>query len=72
MDDELRRRLETLEQKVDATYKAAEKVRKYLFWTGVVTIALIVLPAVGLVFVIPSFVAQYGNIDNLDMNSLTQ
>lgn len=69
MEQELAARLDQIEKKVDAAYAASEKVRKYLFWTGIVTIALIVLPAIGLMFVIPSFMASYGNID---INSLTQ
>lgn len=59
IDPDLSARLDALEVKVDAAYKAAEKVRKYLFWTGVVTIALIVLPLIGLVFALPSFLNYY-------------
>jgi len=59
IDPELAIRLDALEQKIDAAYKASESVRKYLFWTGVVTVALIVLPAIGLIFVIPQFIAAY-------------
>lgn len=62
IDPELAARLDALEAKVDAAYKAAEKVRKYMFWTGVVTIALVVLPAIGLVFAIPSFLNYYQQI----------
>ena len=65
MDDELRARLDTLEKKVDAAYTAADKARKYLFWTGVVTIALVVLPAIGLIFAIPSMVATYASMGDL-------
>jgi hypothetical protein len=70
MDQELSARLDRIEQKVDAAYAASERVRKYLFWTGAVAIALIVLPAIGLVFAVPSFLASYGSIDNI--NALTQ
>ncbi len=59
MDDELRTRLDTIEQKVEAARVAAETARTYLFWTGVVTIALIVLPAIGLLFAVPSLVSTY-------------
>ena len=59
IDPELAARLDALEVKVDAAYKASEKVRKYLFWTGVVTVALIVLPMIGLVFAIPAFINNY-------------
>ncbi|MBI3572403.1 hypothetical protein HY091_02645 [Candidatus Kaiserbacteria bacterium] len=59
IDPELAARLDTLEQKIDAAYRASEKVRKYLFWTGVVTIVIIVLPIIGLVFAIPAFLNNY-------------
>lgn len=49
----------SLEQKIDAIYVSVEKTRKYFFWTMVITIALVVLPAIGLVFAIPSFINSY-------------
>jgi hypothetical protein len=64
IDPDLAARLDALEQKIDAAYAAAEKVRKYLFWTGVVTIALIVLPIIGLLFALPSFLNYYQQIGN--------
>lgn len=66
IDPELAAKLDELSKKVDAAYKAAESARKYLFWTGVVTVALIVLPAIGLVFVVPQFIASYTtNLNNI-------
>ena len=59
IDPELAARLDEIAAKADAAYKAAEKVRKYLFWTGIVTIALIVLPLIGLAFAIPQFIRNY-------------
>jgi len=59
IDPELAAKLNEIGAKADQAYQAAEKVRKYLFWTGVVTIALIVLPLIGLAFAIPSFVSSY-------------
>ena len=59
IEPELAARLDALEKKVDAAYHAAETVRKYLFWTGVVTVALIVLPLIGLAFAIPAFISNY-------------
>ena len=59
IDADLSARLDILEKKVDAAYKASESVRKYLFWTGVVTVALIVLPLIGLAFAIPAFLSNY-------------
>jgi len=59
LDPELSARLDALEAKVDKAYRAAESARKYLFWTGVVTVALIVLPMIGLAFAIPQFMSSY-------------
>jgi len=59
IDPELKSRLDEIEVKVEAARKAAESTRRYLFWTGVVTIALFVLPLLGLVFVIPMFINNY-------------
>ena len=59
MELELQQKFDALEKKIDAIYTSAEKTRKYIFWTVVVTLVLVVLPAVGLVFAIPSFISTY-------------
>lgn len=59
IDPELAVRLDAIEAKAEAAYQAAEKVRKYLMWSAIVAVALFVLPAIGLVFVIPQFISTY-------------
>ncbi len=59
IDPELSARLDEITAKADAAYRAAESTRKYLFWTGVVTVALIILPLIGLAFAIPQFLNSY-------------
>ena len=59
IDPELLAKLDAIEAKAEAAYVAADKARKYLFWTGVVSIAFIVLPMIGLVFAIPMFMQNY-------------
>lgn len=59
IDSELAAKLDEIGAKAEKAYQASEKVRKYLFWTGVVTIALIVLPLIGLAFAIPQFISSY-------------
>jgi hypothetical protein len=64
-------RLAALEKKIDAIYESAEKSRKYLLWTLVVTVAVIVLPAIGLMFAVPSFVSTYNEtLNSLDLEGL--
>ena len=52
-------RLQQLEEKIDAIYESVEKTRKYFLVVMWVTIALVVLPALGLVFAIPAFINSY-------------
>lgn len=59
IDPELVAKLDEIGAKSDRAYRAAETVRTYLFWTGVITIALIVLPLIGLMFAIPQFISSY-------------
>jgi hypothetical protein len=66
MDPELTKRLDTLEDKVDLIYISVEKTRKYFLTTAIITVLAVVLPMIGLVFAIPTFLNNYvGQIDSL-------
>ena len=53
MEQDISRKFEEQEKKLDAIYKSVEKTRKYFLFTLVVSVVFIVLPLVGLIFVIP-------------------
>ena len=59
IDPELAAKLDEISAKTDKAYAAAEAARKYLFWTGIVTIALFVLPLIAIAFVVPQFLSSY-------------
>ena len=59
MDTELTARLDAIEKKLDATFIAAEKTRKYIMWMGIITIAVIVLPLFFLPFAIMPLLNTY-------------
>ncbi len=59
MDTELKQIIDDQQKKIDAIYTSVEKTRKYLLWTMIATIAFFVLPIIGLLFVVPSFMASY-------------
>jgi len=66
MDDaELKQRLDAIEKKLDETYRAARATRNYLMWTAIVTAVFFILPLVGLMFAIPSFISTYAQIGAL-------
>lgn len=56
MDEQLNR----IEQKLDATYKSAEKMRRYFFWSSVITLSFLLLPLVVIPLVLPMFLASQG------------
>ncbi len=59
-------KLDLLEKKVDAIYVSVEKTRSYFKWTMIITLALFILPIIGLIFAIPSFLSNYaGNIQSI-------
>ena len=65
MDPNVNQKIDELNQKIDTIYASVEKTRKYFLWTAVITLALFILPLIGLVFIIPSFVTNYvGNIES--------
>jgi hypothetical protein len=59
IDPELAAKLDEIGAKADRAFEATEKIRKYLFWSAVTTVAVIVLPLIGLLFAIPSFLSSY-------------
>ena len=55
MNEDIVKKLEEQDKKLDAILESSEKMRKYFWWTMVISIAVIVLPLIGLMFVLPSF-----------------
>lgn len=43
------------------TYESAEKTRKYLLYTAIITILMIILPVIGLLLIIPQFLQTYSD-----------
>jgi hypothetical protein len=65
MENEILEKLKQDEEKLDKIFISVEKTRKYLFWTMVVTVVFLVLPLIGLVFAIPSFLSTYSSISGI-------
>ena len=66
MEPNIDARLTALEQKTDAIYASVEKTRKYFLFTMITSVVLFVLPLIGVMLVLPSFMANYvGSIEGL-------
>ena len=61
MDQDLQKKIEEQGIKIDAIYKSVEKTRKYFLMIIWVTVIAVVLPLIGLIFVLPSFLSTYTN-----------
>jgi len=59
MNEEIIKKLEEQEKKIEAILISVEKTRKYILWTAIVTLALFILPLIGLMFAIPNVLNTY-------------
>jgi hypothetical protein len=57
MENDIQIKFEELNKKIDAVMKSVEKTRKYLLWTFIISVVVIVLPLIGLAFVIPYYLS---------------
>jgi len=62
MENETLELLKNQEEKIDAIYESVEKTRKYILIVTIATIVAFVLPLVGLLFIIPSFIGTYSEL----------
>jgi len=59
MDEELQKRLDEQDARLQAIYESTEKMRKYFLITMWISVLVVVLPLFGLMFVIPAFISTY-------------
>jgi type IV secretory pathway component VirB8 len=64
MEEEILKKMEEQDKKLQEIYRSVEKMRKFFFWTVVISVVFIVLPLIALVFIIPQFLSSF------DLNSL--
>jgi len=60
MDDELLKKIQVQEAKLDSIYASVEKLRKYFLWTLIITVATVVLPLLVLVIMLPWLMGTLG------------
>jgi len=68
MELNIDQKLDEINKKIDAVYISVEKTRNYFKWTMIITVALFVIPLIGLILVLPSFMTNYiGGIQSLGL-----
>lgn len=61
-NEELTKKIEELNAKIDEMADSVRELKNYFKWILIITVAMIVLPLVGLMFVVPSFLSTYSTI----------
>lgn len=64
MEEDILKKIEEQDKKLQAIYYSVEKTRKYFLWTMIVSVVFIVLPLIALIFVIPQFLSSF-NLNSL-------
>jgi cation transport ATPase len=59
MEEEILKKIEMQEKKLEEIQRSIESIKKYFLWTLIITVALIVLPLLGLLLFISKFLNIY-------------
>lgn len=62
MEQEIIKKLEEIDKKLEENIRMVRQVRQYFLWTLIISIAVVVLPLVGLFFIIPQVISTYSNL----------
>ena len=65
MENDTKTKIEELEKKIDLIYISVEKTRTYFLWTMIGTLVVFILPIIGLIFAIPSFLKSLDTITQI-------
>ena len=61
-EEKILKKLQEQDEKLDVIYKSVEQIRK-IFWAMIIiSVVTFVLPAIGLIFVIPWFLSVMGEV----------
>ncbi len=65
MPENIEEQLREQSAKLDAIYTSVEKTRKYFLIIMWISIAMVVLPMIGLLFAIPTFINSYTDLSQI-------
>lgn len=65
MEEEIKKRLDAQDEWLQKIFVSVEKTRKYFLWTMIITLAVVILPLLGLLIAIPNFIDNYSSALNL-------
>ncbi len=60
--EEIIKKIEEQQAKIDAIYVSVEKLRKYFLWTLIVTVATVLVPLIAVVIILPSLLSTMSSL----------
>jgi hypothetical protein len=60
--EEILKKIEEQQTKIDAIYVSVEKLRKYFLWTLIVTVATVLVPLIAVVIILPSLLSTVSSL----------
>lgn len=64
MENEIQQKLKEQEEKLDKIYASVEKTRKYFLGIIWLSILMVILPIIGMLFIVPTLLNSYSNLFN--------
>ena len=61
-DEKILKKVEEQDKKLEAIYISVEKTRRYFLWTLIITVAIIILPLIGILILLSRILDIYSNI----------
>ncbi len=61
-DQEILKKIDEINAKIDDMQRIVQRLNNYFKWTAIITVALFVLPLIGLLFAIPSYLSTLNTI----------
>lgn len=65
LDQETSEALKKLDEKIEKVYDSVERTRKYMLWSLIMQVAVVLLPLVVLMLAVPFILTSLSNISNL-------
>lgn len=65
MEQETSAEMKRLEEKIDRVYDSMERTRKYMLWSLIMQVAVVLLPLVVLMLAVPFILSSLSNVSSL-------
>jgi len=62
LEQEILKKIESQDKKLEEIHKSVESTRKYILWALIATVAFFILPLIGLAIAVPQLITTYSSL----------